>query len=260
MDVVRVMFTADGSRREFPVQKNGVIIGRTNSCGLRVPLSSVSREHCEISIHGDEIVLRDLGSSNGTYHNNLRIQEAEILPGDEISIGPVVFTVVVDGKPEDIEPVRTIIEDGEGGADIEQLSLPDSDDDMEVLSSEKIPDGADASVRELAQALASDHEDLDLSLGDDEDLAAALESDLDMDLDIPDIQELDAGGTDQTVADALESDDDMDIDLPTIEEIEPDDDKVLSPIVELDDPLGALEGMSDTDDEEFPELVLDDDD
>ena len=99
MDVVLVMFTADGSRREFPVQKNRVIIGRTNSCGLRVPLSSVSREHCEISIHGDEIVLRDLGSSNGTYHNNLRIQEAEILPGDEISIGPVVFTVVVDGKP-----------------------------------------------------------------------------------------------------------------------------------------------------------------
>jgi len=259
------MFTADGKRRDFPIKKGRVIIGRTNSCGLRVPLSSVSREHCEISIHGDEIILRDLGSSNGTYHNNLRIQEAEVLPGDEISIGPVVFTVVVDGKPDDIEPVRTIIDEKEslsGTEDAAIVSSSDSDEDMDLLGPE-YDDEADASVRELAQALESDHDDLMLpSLDDDAGLAAGLDSDDSNLLGAgPDVKQVEESGN-RELAEAMESDEgDMGMELPTIEQLEDDDDgDALSPIVELDDPLGALDGISDSDDDEFGDLILEDED
>ncbi|MCC7146439.1 MAG: FHA domain-containing protein [Phycisphaeraceae bacterium] len=109
MDVVLVMFMADGTRRDFTLSRGRTVVGRTVSCGLRVPLAIVSRKHCEITIDQDAVHLRDLGSSNGTFHNGARVQEADLAPGDQISVGPVKFIVVVDGKPEKIDPVPTII-------------------------------------------------------------------------------------------------------------------------------------------------------
>ena len=114
MNVVLVMFKADGTRRTFPVKPNGFVIGRKNNCDLRIPLSSVSRQHCELKTQGDQITLRDAGSSNGTFHNNIRVTEAVLAAGDEIVVGPVVFTVVIDGKPDTIKPVRSLVESSEG--------------------------------------------------------------------------------------------------------------------------------------------------
>jgi pSer/pThr/pTyr-binding forkhead associated (FHA) protein len=116
MDVTLVMFKSDGARRDFPLAKPRIIIGRKNTCDLRIPLNSVSRQHCELLIDGDSLRIRDLGSSNGTFHNHGRVQEAVLAPGDELVIGPVVFTVIVDGVPEQIEPVRTVlVEDSDTG-------------------------------------------------------------------------------------------------------------------------------------------------
>jgi pSer/pThr/pTyr-binding forkhead associated (FHA) protein len=116
MDVALVMFKSDGSRREFPLQKSRVVVGRTSQCDLRIPLSSVSRQHCELCIEEDSLRMRDLGSSNGTFHNHTRVQEAQLEAGDEIVIGPVVFTVVVDGEPDITEPVRTMAHNGASGS------------------------------------------------------------------------------------------------------------------------------------------------
>lgn len=110
MDVSLVMFKADGTRRDFPVAKPRVVIGRTNTCDLRIPVSSVSRQHCEVVVDGDTIRVKDLGSSNGTYHNSVRIQQATVHAGDEVVVGPVVFTVVVDGQPSDIKPTRSLVD------------------------------------------------------------------------------------------------------------------------------------------------------
>ena len=53
--------------------------------------------------------MRDLGSSNGTFLNRLRIEESRLEPGDEIKVGPVIFKVQIDGQPERIEPVKTMV-------------------------------------------------------------------------------------------------------------------------------------------------------
>jgi pSer/pThr/pTyr-binding forkhead associated (FHA) protein len=113
MQASLVMFKPDGTRRDFPLREGSVVVGRKTSCELRIPLSSVSRQHCELSIEGDAIKLKDLGSSNGTYHNAVRVQEAELTAGDEVVIGPVVFTVVVNGVPDEIKPVRTVVDSSE---------------------------------------------------------------------------------------------------------------------------------------------------
>jgi predicted component of type VI protein secretion system len=118
MNVSLVMFTADGTRRDFALDKERVLIGRATQADLRIPLSSVSRKHCEFRIDEQAgVELRDLGSSNGTFHNGERVEKAKVRPGDQVRIGPVQFTVVVDGKPEKIEPVATILKGQDAGAD-----------------------------------------------------------------------------------------------------------------------------------------------
>jgi len=48
---------------------------------------TVSRRHAEILRHGDEFVVKDVGSLNGTYLNRERIEEARLENGDELQIG-----------------------------------------------------------------------------------------------------------------------------------------------------------------------------
>jgi len=111
MELSLVMFTDKGERRDFPVKSKKATIGRNTECHIQIQLGMVSRRHCEIRVNGDEEVhVRDLGSSNGTYVNDKRVQESELKPGDTLKVGPVIFTLVIDGQPEEIEPVKTIVE------------------------------------------------------------------------------------------------------------------------------------------------------
>lgn len=106
MDVSLVMFKTDGTRRDFPLSRESVVVGRTNEADLRIPLPSVSRKHCEFAFDGEVIRLTDLGSSNGTLHNSSKVSEAVLGAGDRIDVGPVSFFVVVDGLPDDLDALR----------------------------------------------------------------------------------------------------------------------------------------------------------
>lgn len=107
MGVVMVMFRPDGQRRSFSVTRDMTVIGRREDCDLRIPLGDVSRKHCRLILEGEAIKVEDLGSSNGTYRNGERVQQAELTAGDTLQIGPVVFVLQVDGFPadEDLSPV-----------------------------------------------------------------------------------------------------------------------------------------------------------
>ena len=106
MDIKLVMFREDGSRRDFPLPEGTTTIGRKEDCGIRIPLSEVSRHHSEIIIDDEGAVLRDNGAANGTFLNNRRIKEEDLEAGDQIRVGPVVFTVQIDGEPGDSELVE----------------------------------------------------------------------------------------------------------------------------------------------------------
>jgi predicted component of type VI protein secretion system len=108
MQVVLVMFRADGERRSFSLPRQVTVIGRREDCDLRIPLGDVSRKHCRFIIEEDTLRVEDLGSSNGTYHNGVRIQEAVVQPGDTVQVGPVPFVVQINGVPADdeIQPTR----------------------------------------------------------------------------------------------------------------------------------------------------------
>jgi pSer/pThr/pTyr-binding forkhead associated (FHA) protein len=107
MDVSLYMFKDNGEPKIFPIEPGKTVIGRREDCELRIPLSEISRRHAELIVDENAVSLRDLGSVNGTYVNNHRISEQELAPGDHIIIGPVVFTVQIDGEPAKIRKIRT---------------------------------------------------------------------------------------------------------------------------------------------------------
>jgi pSer/pThr/pTyr-binding forkhead associated (FHA) protein len=121
MDAKLIMFKPNGQRKDFSILNPTTVIGRAENCDLRVPILSVSRRHCELRLAGDQLSVKDLASSNGTYVNNQRVKEKPLGAGDRLVVGPIVFTVQVDGQPDEIKPVKTrgqrLAEAGTPGAD-----------------------------------------------------------------------------------------------------------------------------------------------
>jgi hypothetical protein len=145
MQAVLVMFRSDGERRSFSMARDMTVIGRREDCDLRIPLGDVSRKHCRVIRDGEMLKLEDLGSSNGTFLNGRRVQEALLSPGDSIQVGPVVFVLQVDGEPADDELSPIAVPAATAGANADSGPLQPSgnvDDDIEEL--ETLEDSEDA--------------------------------------------------------------------------------------------------------------------
>lgn len=114
MSVNLVVFTEDGSQRVLPLKDGLHIVGRTADAGVRIPLPSVSRRHCELLVESSDLRVRDLGSSNGTFQNYKQVTEATLAPGDVLGIGGVLLTVQIDGIPSHIEKPEPPLDDTGG--------------------------------------------------------------------------------------------------------------------------------------------------
>jgi pSer/pThr/pTyr-binding forkhead associated (FHA) protein len=95
MSIWLVMQTSDGIERQFAVRKPQTVIGRETNCDVRIPVPAVSRQHCRLTIEGDDLRFTDLGSTNGTFHNGNRVSEARLTADDRLTIGPVTFVIRV---------------------------------------------------------------------------------------------------------------------------------------------------------------------
>lgn len=81
----------DEVRSGFPLNKDHMIIGREVKSAIMLNDGSVSRQHSSITRLAEGYLLKDLGSSNGTYVNGHRVQEALLKDGDALSIGDCEF-------------------------------------------------------------------------------------------------------------------------------------------------------------------------
>lgn len=82
--------------RTFEIDAEETYMGRDPSCGVPLRDPGVSRHHATLLPDRGEYVLRDAGSSNGTYVNGARISETPIHAGDQIRLGNSILTV---GRP-----------------------------------------------------------------------------------------------------------------------------------------------------------------
>ena len=71
--------------------KPPIVIGRSRQAELTVAHPMISRRHCEIFETDGLIMIRDLGSLNGTVVEGQRIKESPLCPGNEFSLGPLTF-------------------------------------------------------------------------------------------------------------------------------------------------------------------------
>jgi pSer/pThr/pTyr-binding forkhead associated (FHA) protein len=92
-----------GDAKKTEVQlKLPTVIGRGKEAGLTVPHALVSRRHTEIFEREGQLFVRDLGSLNGTYVNNTRIEGDEPLEPDQLlTLGNITFRAVyeVESRP-----------------------------------------------------------------------------------------------------------------------------------------------------------------
>jgi signal transduction histidine kinase len=86
------------SGQQYPLDEKPVTIGRQPGVEIVLDAPEVSRQHARISCHDGHAFIEDLGSSNGTYVNRLRLREkVELRDHDEIQIGP--FHLLFEGEP-----------------------------------------------------------------------------------------------------------------------------------------------------------------
>ena len=100
MEVNLVFIKKDRTTQSFPLPSAVTFIGRQQDCDLCIPLSVVSRRHCEVYSEFNKLTVRDLKSRNGTFVNDESIEEVQIKAGDTLKIGPIRFIIQIDGVPE----------------------------------------------------------------------------------------------------------------------------------------------------------------
>ncbi len=85
-----------GGGDPIPLLKPSLIIGRRESSDIVLRFPNVSGTHCELSLVAGHWVVKDLGSSNGTKVNGMRVSEGRLEPGDKVSIGRHEYELCYD--------------------------------------------------------------------------------------------------------------------------------------------------------------------
>src|SRR4051794_38140878 len=76
---------------DIPLDRTMVVVGRHPQCDARLDSLRVSRHHCCMTHDHGEVVVRDLGSTNGIRINGQRVEMGRLRPGDELSIAHIRY-------------------------------------------------------------------------------------------------------------------------------------------------------------------------
>lgn len=115
--------------KRLVLSEKPVVVGRDETCQIRLASSDISRQHCTLHNTADGIVVTDLGSRNNTLVNDIPIEKETVLAsGDILRIGPLVFRVIDPALDDTVET---------GEQDLQAESIPPkqadgnlSDDDI----------------------------------------------------------------------------------------------------------------------------------
>ncbi len=103
-----------------------VVIGRSHACTWAVPKEDVvtSSRHAALFRKGKAVWLKDLGSSNGTFHNGKRIEKRKLAVGDKIGIGNCLLIVESDRNIAGKTPSELVILSGKTRGQKKPLTPP----------------------------------------------------------------------------------------------------------------------------------------
>jgi hypothetical protein len=84
------------------VNNDTTLVGRDATCDMVVSDGSVSRKHARLERRGDNWMVVDQGSANGTFVDSQRIVESALQSGQELRFGAVSYRVEIEGAEDDI--------------------------------------------------------------------------------------------------------------------------------------------------------------
>src|ERR1041384_6825875 len=99
-----------GNYVDFPLPSKPLTIGRSPQADLQVADERISRIHCGIRLEGDTFVIKDLGSTNGTFVNDSRVQESRLKFGDTIRVGHTLLTFESTPRQQATSKLPQVIE------------------------------------------------------------------------------------------------------------------------------------------------------
>jgi diguanylate cyclase (GGDEF)-like protein len=87
--------------RRIEVGTEPLTIGRSPGCEVHIDQESVSRQHCRIRFDGNDFLVRDLGSTNGTYVNGIPVDDgSRVRHGDQLRVGRTILKLIVGDDVE----------------------------------------------------------------------------------------------------------------------------------------------------------------
>lgn len=105
------VFPSQGEDFEIPLENESTLIGRVSDSDLVVKDRFLSRQHARLQREGNHFWIEDLGSANGTWVNDRRVESrTEIHPGDEIRLSTSYITLLSDGLETPTPPHDPVTE------------------------------------------------------------------------------------------------------------------------------------------------------
>lgn len=126
------------------LNKDLTVVGRLDQCDLKIDDISVSKMHCVLLRDHQSLMVRDLGSTNGTRVNGLRVRRASLNPNDQLTIANSTFRILL-------------------GPD--RPAIPVNPDSQTVFLSQPKPVEI-PQIKEAVSPEAHDYEQLSLSVND----------------------------------------------------------------------------------------------
>ena len=82
--------------RTHDLKTEKTTVGRVEDNTFQIAEPSVSSHHCEVLLRGNDVIVKDLNSTNGTYINGEKISESAIKPGQILRLGQIEMRLETD--------------------------------------------------------------------------------------------------------------------------------------------------------------------
>ncbi len=125
--MVRLVILSEGmTGRAYELKAEKTTIGRVEDNAFQIAEPSVSSHHCEIYLKGDEVHVKDLNSTNGTFIDGVQISEGVLKPGQILRLGQVLLRLESDAPQEKskapLSQTTTVVSQGVALTELEKGS------------------------------------------------------------------------------------------------------------------------------------------
>lgn len=133
--------------RRVQIPSKDCVIGRDRGCSIRLGSPDISKRHCVVRTTSRGLLVRDLGSHNGTFANDVLVTEPTVLEiGDVLRVGTIPFLVARDTTKETvIEESAPTVRVANAKTTVDRKSALADDDILDWLTDEE-GDGKDTTI------------------------------------------------------------------------------------------------------------------